>query len=199
VTEPFPPPADPAVDWTPPPPPPPSQPSESDTTAAAAGRPWPVLVADGPLTRPRLIKWPIAAGLGAVVVFLIALVAFAPAKSSSSGSKWLAKNDAVIQTLNTDQALLQADASADPSGRSALADWQRFHHDAVDAASLPNPGGRATAPWREMLNDFIVGSQAIIQGIDTRDEALIKQAQMDLTAGGAAVTQFDRAMGLGGH
>jgi hypothetical protein len=205
VTEATAPPSDPLADWTPLPPPPPSQPAPGD--ASNAGGPGPVPVAGGSSTRPRprLTRWPvavgpIAVGLSAILVYLFAFVVFSPAHSSSSGgSSWLAHNDAAIQALNVDQAHLEADASADPSGGSARADWHRFHQDAVDAAGLPNPGGRATVPWREMLNDFIVGSQAIIQGIDTRDGSLIKQAQMDLTAGGAAATQFDRAMGLNGQ
>ncbi len=142
---------------------------------------------------------PIAVALSAAAIFLIAFVVFSPGHPSSGGASWLAHNDGVIRALNVDQANLQADASANPNGRSALADWQRFHQDAVDAASLPNPGGRATGPWREMLNDFIVGSQSVIQGIDAHDESLVKQAQLDLTAGGAAVAQFDRAMGLTGQ
>ena len=164
----------------------------------AVGSPWPVLVATGPFTPPRLIKWPIAAGLSALIVYVLALAVFAPSQSPSGEAEWLANYGGAIQTLNADQVKLQADESR-PNAELALGDWRQFDQDAVNAASLPNPGGRATAPWREMLNDFIVGSQAIIQGIDTHNEALIKQGEVDLTAGGAAVSEFNRAMGLGGQ
>ncbi|MGH9115931.1 MAG: hypothetical protein ACRDWW_08900 [Acidimicrobiales bacterium] len=143
-----------------------------------------------------MIRWPIVAGL----VILAAVIASAVTTSTTalpSRSAWLAAHENTISTLNRDQSAL---ASDDPSngGQATrwIADWRQFHDDAVAAASVPNPGGAATAPWREMLNDYVTGSSEIVQAFATQSQALLLQAERDLKAGDTAAGQFDRAMGI---
>jgi hypothetical protein len=130
-------------------------------------------------------------------VVLLVSGAFSTTNQPDSRASWLAKNEPAIQALNRDQAALRTD---DPStGGSAatwLADWRRLHDDAVAAASVPNPGGAATAPWREMLNNYVNGSSEVIQAVNNRDTQELNQAQRDLVAGDQAAQRFNQAMGL---
>ncbi len=167
-----------------------------------SGPPWPVLVASGPYTPPPLIRWPVAAGVAALAVYLLFVIltgtiTISVGRNTLSHQKWLAQHEATIGTLNRDQTALNADKPTSPSGASKwLADWRTFHADAVGAASLPNPGGNATVPWREMLNDYATGSAEIIQALDRRDAEEISEAQRDLMAGDQAARRFNQAMGI---
>jgi hypothetical protein len=164
--------------------------------AVVAGPPWPELIAVGPYTPPRMIRWPIVGGLALVVVYVI-LMLVVTSPTSPSHSAWLAEHQGTIDTLNRDARNLGADNPA--QGGSAvryLADWRAFHQDVGAAASLPNPGGSATVPWREMINDYFNGSAEIIQGMRTGNSSLLQQAQRDLQAGDAASREFNKAMGI---
>jgi hypothetical protein len=167
--------------------------------AAVSGPPWPPLIAPPGYTPPRLISWPIFVGLGAAVAAVVLAVAL-PFVVFSSGltnrlshASWLAAHESTIKQLNEDQLAITSEKS-NPS--AALADWQRFHADTEAAASLPNPGGAATVPWREMLQDYITGSGEVIQAAQTQNRAELNQAQAILGAGDAAARQFNRAMGI---
>jgi hypothetical protein len=117
--------------------------------------------------------------------------------TSASQASWLAKHEPAMLALSRDQTALHADNPATGgNGDRWLADWQAFHDDVVAAASLPNPGGRATVPWREMLNDYDNGSAEIVQGASTRNQAELSRAQLDLQAGDDAARRFNHAMGI---
>lgn len=170
--------------------------------AAVSGPPWPVLVASGPYTPPPLVRWPPAIGVALFAVYLgLAIVAGTFSLnfggSTVSHAAWVARHEATIQTLNRDQAALRADSPA--SGGNAaqwLRDWRTFHDDAILAASLPNPGGPATVPWREMLNDYTNGSSEIIQGAATQNAGELQQANRNLQAGDQAAHRFNQDMGI---
>lgn len=164
--------------------------------AAVSGPPWPELVAVGSYKPPRMIRWPIVGGFVLLVVFVVVLV-IAGSSTSVSHAAWLADHEGTINTLNRDQQNLATDNPSRGGNASQwLADWRAFHQDAGAAASLPNPGGSATAPWREMVQDYFNGSAEIIQAIVDQNQSLLQQAQRDLVAGDAAASQFNRAMGI---
>lgn len=164
--------------------------------AAVSGPPWPALVASGSYTPPPFIRWPIVAGVAALLVVIVVLVA---QLSAPSRSTWLGRHQSTINTLNRDQRALQADNPTNGGNANKwLTDWRRFHTDALAAASLPNPGGTATVPWREMLNDYANESAEIIQAITSHNPAQLGEAERDLQAGNQAARQFDHAMGVGG-
>jgi len=180
--------------WAPPPPPAGYAPPDP---ATMTGPPWPVLVAVGPYTPPRLIRWPIVVGLAVFAAFIIGSVSISINSTSISHASWLADHEGTINTLNRDQQNLSADNPAQGGDATQwLVDWRTFHQDVGRAASLPNPGGSATAPWREMINDFYNGSGEIIQALVNRDQGLAQQGQRDLSAGAQAAGQFNRAMGI---
>jgi hypothetical protein len=158
-------------------------------------------VASGPFTPPRLLRWPVVVGVAVVVVYLLTVVltGASGAGDASSHASWLAANDHWIVTLNHDQDALRADnPAAGGSQAHWLADWQLLRKDAQAAAAAPNPGGSATVPWREMLNDYVAGSTEIIQGLAIRSGAEVTAAQRDLLAGDAAAHRFNQAMGIAG-
>ena len=165
--------------------------------ALVAGPPWPALIAVGPYAPPRMIRWPVVPGLALAVAFVVALLVFT-SPTSISHSAWLAEHGlGTINTLNRDQQNLSADNPANGGNASQwLNDWITFHRDVAAAASLPNPGGSATAPWREMINDYFNGSAGIIQAIQTHDRTLLPQAERDLQAGSRAAARFNAAMGI---
>jgi hypothetical protein len=139
------------------------------------------------------------AGILVFAAYVVLLVsgAFSTTSKADSRASWLAKNEPAIQALNRDQAALRTDnPSTGGSAAKWLADWSRLHDDAVAAASLPNPGGAATAPWREMLNNYVNGSSEVIQAVDNRNTQELNQAQRDLAAGDQAAQRFNQAMGL---
>lgn len=143
-----------------------------------------------------MIRWPIAAGLVLLAAYIIALLVIT-SSTSISHAGWLADHDGAINTLNRDQQNLAADNPANGGNASQwLSDWVTFHRDVAGAASLPNPGGSATAPWREMINDYFNGSAEIIQAINSQDRSLIPQAERDLQAGSRAAARFNSAMGI---
>ncbi|MGH9057314.1 MAG: hypothetical protein ACRDYY_15865, partial [Acidimicrobiales bacterium] len=166
--------------------------------AAVSGPPWPTLVATPSYARPRLIRWPIVVGL-VILAAAVASILTNAATAPPSRSAWLAAHENTISKINRDQSAL---ASDNPSNGGQvtrwIADWRQFHDDAVTAASLPNPGGAATAPWREMLNDYVAGSSEIVQAFATQSQSLLLQAESDLKAGDTAAGQFNRAMGITG-
>jgi hypothetical protein len=167
--------------------------------AAVSGPPWPALIATGEYSPPPLLRWPIAAGILLFAAYVVLLIsgAFSTTSTPDSRASWLAKNEPAIQALNRDQAALRSDnPSAGGSAAKWLADWRRLHDAAVAAASLPNPGGAATAPWREMLNNYVNGSSEVIQAVDNRDAPELNQAQRDLAAGDQAAKRFNQAMGF---
>lgn len=177
-------------------PPPPGYGFAPPDPAAASGPPWPELIAVGPYTPPRMIRWPILADLIVVVVGVIVILV-ATNSTSPSQAAWLHAHQGVIDALNRDQEDLASDnPSRGGSAVQYLADWRRLHRDVGAAASLPNPGGSATAPWREMVNDYFNGSAEIIQAIVARNQSLAEQANRDLAAGDAAAAQFNKAMGI---
>jgi hypothetical protein len=138
-------------------------------------------------------------GIVIVVAYLVLLAsgAFSANVSSSSHADWLAQHESAILVLNRDQTSLRNDDPA--TGGSAdrwLVDWRQFHDDAVAATSIPNPGGSATAPWREMLNNYVNGSSEIAQAVATRNLQELNQAQLDLQAGDQAAHRFNQAMGI---
>jgi hypothetical protein len=167
--------------------------------AAVSGPPWPALIATDAYAPPRLLRWPVAAGILLFATYVVVLIsaAFSTTSQPDSRASWLAKNEPAIQALNRDQAALRSDnPSAGGSAAKWLADWRRLHDDAVAAAGLPNPGGAATAPWREMLNNYVNGSSEVIQAVDNRNTLELNQAQRDLAAGDQAAQRFNQAMGL---
>jgi hypothetical protein len=158
--------------------------------------PWPRLVATGAYQPPPLITWPILLGLAAVAVYTVAFLALGASSGPSQQTRWLERNGGVIARLTADQRAIAADYR-DSSGTAALVrDWTKLHHDAVEATSIANPGGSATVPWREMLNDFVNSSSDVVQGIVHRDNSLISQAEAELQAAEQASAQFYRAMGV---
>lgn len=167
--------------------------------AAVSGPPWPRLVASSPYQPPHLIRWPVVVALLAVAALIGALIAITAGGSSAHPGSlgWLATHEATIRQLNHDQTTLAADR---PTGSSTTsrwaADWQTFHADAVSAASIPNPGGAATVPWREMLNDYATGSATYLQALATREQADLLMAQRELDAGDQAARRFNLAMDL---
>lgn len=164
--------------------------------AAVKGPPWPELIAVGPYTPPRMIRWPIIGGLMLVIIYVVLIVIFS-SSTSISHAAWLADHEGTINTLNRDQQNLAADnPSQGGNAEQWIADWRSLHSDAAAAAELPNPGGSATAPWREMINDYFNGSSEIVQAIQSHDQSLLQQAQRDLVAGDAAAAQFNKAMGI---
>lgn len=143
-----------------------------------------------------MIRWPIIGGLLLIVAYIV-VFAIATSSTSVSHAEWLADHQGTINTLNRDQQNLAADnPSRGGNATQWLADWRAFHQDSAAAASLPNPGGSATAPWREMVNNYFNGSAEIIQAIETQNQSLLQQAQRDLQAGDAAAAQFNKAMGI---
>lgn len=160
------------------------------------GPPWPELIAVGPYTPPRMIRWPIIGGLVLVIVYVVFIV-IVSSSTSISHAAWLADHEGTINTLNRDQQNLAADnPSQGGNAQQWIADWRALHSDAAAAAELPNPGGSATAPWREMINDYFNGSSEIIQAIQNHDQSLLQEAQRNLVAGDAAAAQFNKAMGI---
>jgi hypothetical protein len=158
-----------------------------------------VLIATAEYAPPPLLRWPIAAGILVLAAYVALLLsgAFSTTTKPDSRANWLAKNEPAIQALNRDQTALRGDnPSTGGSAAKWLADWRRLHDDAVAAASLPNPGGAATAPWREMLNNYVNGSSEVIQAVDNRDTQELNQAQRDLAAGDQAARRFNQAMGF---
>ena len=177
-------------------PPPPGYGFAPPDPAVVSGPPWPELIAVGPYTPPRMIRWPIIGGLVLIVAYIV-LIVIATSSTSVSHAAWLADHEGTINTLNRDQQNLAADNPARGGNATQwLADWRTFHQDSAAAASLPNPGGSATAPWREMVNNYFNGSAEIIQAIETQNQSLLQQAQRDLQAGDAAAAQFNKAMGI---
>ena len=164
--------------------------------AAVGGPPWPALVAVGHYVPPRMIRWPIVVGFLALAVAVLIPVAIS-GSSTVSHRVWVAEHIGTIDTINQDA---QATVSDNPAKGGPVTkwidDWGKLHSDVAAAASLPNPGGSATGPWREMINDYYNGSAEIVQGVRTGNQALISRALRDLTAGDTAARQFDRAMGL---
>jgi hypothetical protein len=164
-----------------------------------SGPPWPALVATGNYNPPPLLRWPIAVGILVFAAYVVLLIsgAFSSSTKVDSRASWLAKNYSAILLLNRDQAALRTDnPSTGGSAAKWLADWRRLHDDAVAAAGLPNPGGAATAPWREMLNNYVNGSSEVIQAVNSRDTQELNQAQRDLAAGDQAAQRFNQAMGF---
>lgn len=164
--------------------------------AAVSGPPWPVLVAVGHYVPPRMIRWPIIVGFLAIAAWIGIIVAVS-GSSTISNRVWLADHIGTINAINQDQRALAADNPA--HGGSAtkwLADWDTFHNDIATAATLPSPGGSATVPWREMINDYFSGSSEIVQAVRTSDQALLVRAERSLVAGDEAAHRFDSAMGL---
>jgi hypothetical protein len=136
------------------------------------------------------------AGVAAVFVIIVVLVVLPRAHSPAA---WLGRHQSTINALNRDQRALQADNPSNGGNANKwLTDWRRFHDDAVAAASLPNPGGTATVPWREMLNDYANESALITQAITSHNAAELGEAERDLQAGNQAARQFNHAMGIGG-
>jgi hypothetical protein len=164
-----------------------------------SGPPWPALIAPSGYTPPPLLRWPVAAGVAVLAVYVALLLsgAFSVNVGTVTHAGWLVNHESAIRTLNRDQTALGAD-NPTTGGNAAkwLADWRRFHDDAVVATGLPNPGGSATVPWREMLNDYVNGSSEIVQAIATRNSQELSQAQLDLQAGDQAAHRFNQAMGL---
>jgi hypothetical protein len=163
-----------------------------------SGPPWPELVATGSYTPPPLIRWPIFAGLVAFAVYVAVAAALASAGHTANRNLWLLNHESTIRALNRDQTNLVADNPTRPGGNAKrwLSDLRTFHDDAVTAASLPNPGGKATVPWREMLGDYVNGSAEIVQAVESRNGDELAQASRDLDAGDQAAHQFNQAMGI---
>jgi hypothetical protein len=104
----------------------------------------------------------------------------------------------IIELLARDEAALMTDDSPAVGDAQRLADWRQFRSDVALAASLPNPGGRATTPWREMLNDYATASADVVEALTTDDASAVPEAQRDIAAGVAAARQFDQAIGIVG-
>ncbi len=145
---------------------------------------------------PRLILWPIVAGLAAVVVCLVVAIAVSSANSSSPQSTWRDHHAATIQKLAKDETALLTDESPAVGDGQRLVDWKRFESDVAAASALPNPGGSATTPWREMLNDYATASNDVVTALTTNDTSAVSEAERDLAAGVAAARQFDQAIGI---
>lgn len=164
--------------------------------AAVKGPPWPELIAVGPYTPRPMIRWPIIGGLVLVVVYVV-IVLIATNSTSLSQAAWLHAHQGTIDAFTRDQQNLATDNPTNGGNVSLyLNDWRKLHQDAAAAASLPNPGGAATAPWREMINDYFNGSAEIIEAIVNHNQSLLDQALRNLNAGDAAATQFNKAMGI---
>jgi hypothetical protein len=167
--------------------------------AAAPGPPGPALIASPGYRPPPLIRWPIALGVAAVATAAGLLVSSALSTRTAPTPQvsWLVAHDSAILKLNRDQSALRTGNPATGGSTSRwLTEWRTFHDDAVAAADLPNPGGPATAPWREMLNDYVNGSTEITQAVATRNTQELDQAQRDLAAGDQAAHAFNQAMGI---
>jgi hypothetical protein len=164
--------------------------------AAVGGPPWPALVAVGHYVPPRMIRWPIVVGfLSLAVAFVVALAI--SGSTTISHRAWLAQHGRTIEIINQDvRATITDNPAQGGSASKWIADWETFHKDVAAAASLPNPGGAADAPWRELINDYYNGSSEIVQGVRTANQGLITRALRDLAAGNSAAREFDRAMGL---
>jgi hypothetical protein len=170
--------------------------------AAVSGPPWPILVAAGGYTPPRLIRWPIVAGLAALVVYLVVFFALSGAGNPGSQAGWRDQHAPTIEVLAHDEAALAASYSPTVVAARRLAAWRKFRADVVAAAELPNPGDGATAPWREMLNDYANAATDVIgamTGPRRNQEADLADAQRDLLAGVQAGHRFDQAVGIGGR
>ena len=143
-----------------------------------------------------MIRWPIVVGL-AVLIGVVVPITFPSGSTTPSHRVWIAEHMRTINSINGDLKQLNADnPSRGGSATQWLADWNLLHNDAASAATLPNPGGSADAPWREMLNNYYNGSAEIVQGIRSGDQALIARAEQDLAAGDRAAAQFNRKMGV---
>jgi hypothetical protein len=143
----------------------------------------------------------VAVGVAVLVVYLLTVILTggSGAGEASPQASWLVANDHWIVTLNDDQNALRADNPAGGGSQAHwLADWPRLRDDAQAAAAAPNPGGSATVPWREMLNDYVAGSTEVIEGLAIRNAAEVTAAQRDLLAGDAAAHRFNHAMGIAG-
>ena len=164
--------------------------------AAVNGPPWPRLVAVGNYVPPRMIRWPIVAGILAALVGFIVWIVLASG-GTFSHRVWMVQHRQTIDAINRDLRLLITDnPSKGGNASNWLADWDTLHNDTASAASLPNPGGSADAPWREMINNYYNGSAEIVQGIRTSNQPLISRAERDLAAGDRAAAQFNRDMGV---
>ena len=164
--------------------------------AAVGGPPWPALIAVGHFVPPRMIRWPIVVGFLALAVAIVVAIAVS-GSNTISHRVWIAEHIRTIDTINQDERATIADNPAQGGSASKwIADWESFHNDVAAAASLPNPGGAANAPWRELINDYYNGSSEILQGVRTANTGLINRALRDLAAGNSAAREFDRVMGL---
>lgn len=190
--------------WAPPPPSPVASSGEQwarpafapPDPAAVSGPPWPVLVAVGHHVPPRMLRWPIVAGLVLLIGIVVPVLALS-GSSTLSHRVWIADHIQTIDSINHDLQLLSADnPSRGGQASKWLADWDTLHTDAAAAASLPNPGGSADAPWREMINNYYNGSGEIVQGLRTGNQSLISRAERDLAAGDRAAALFNREMGV---
>jgi hypothetical protein len=164
--------------------------------AAVGGPPWPALVAVGHYVPPRMIRWPVVAGFLLVAV-CIGIILSISGSSTISKRVWVADHFQTLNTIKKDQLALNADNPA--QGGSAtkwLTDWQNLHDDTAAAATLPNPGGSATAPWRELINDFFNGSTELLQAVRTHNQELLTRAERTISAAYAADDQFNRAIGF---
>ena len=164
--------------------------------AVVGGPPWPALVAVGQYVPPRMIRWPIVVGFLALALAIVVSIAVS-GSSTISHRVWITQHTRTIDTINQDERATIADNPAQGGSVSKwIADWENLHNDVAAAASLPNPGGAANAPWRELINDYYNGSSEILQGVRTDNQGLINRALRDLAAGNSAAREFDRVMGL---
>jgi hypothetical protein len=138
-------------------------------------------------------------GVAALAIYVGAvLIAGTFSGSASTNARsWLKANEGWIAAFRHDQVALQADnPGAGGQETRWLADWRSLRGDAEGAAGAPNPGGAATVPWREMLNDYVAGAAEVIQAESTHNLVERAQADRDLQAGDAAALLFERAMGI---
>ena len=160
--------------------------------AAVSGPPWPVLVASAGYAPPRLITWPIFAGCGLLVAYIVAAIALAANSSPTTPSQasWLLRHDATISTLNADQAAISNTPMSIPA-------WQKLRSDAEAAATLPSPGGAATVPWREMLNDYVNAATDVLQAEQNHNPTELQEVGQILAAANAAAQRFNAALESG--
>jgi hypothetical protein len=143
-----------------------------------------------------MMRWPVVTGLVVLIGVVVPLV-LVSGSSTLSHRVWIADHIQTINSINHDLQLLSTDNPSRGGDASKwIADWGKLRSDTAAAAALPNPGGSADGPWREMINNYYNGSAEIVQGVRSGNQALIARAERDLGAGDRAAAEFNRKMGV---
>jgi hypothetical protein len=175
-----------------------ARPGEGSTQPS--GPPWPRLVATGPYAPPRLVKWPVVAGVVLFGGYVAALSLFVGGRQGGpgAGAAWLAAHGSQIVALGTDVSKLRSDNPANGGSLATwYADWVRFQADLASASAVAAPPDPAGTAWTEMLTAYRAGTAAVLFELRTGNTGGQSEALSELAQGDRAARRFDAEMGLG--